>query len=442
MRTIAFGIFRRWITRLGLFWIACFILVPLVSIPLSVALRRTWLNFSWLGGPPPIVDIAWKYQLTLQLVCLSILLYALLAALAVVYVRSQLKKERRIATTLRDFVRLRDTVFDFHQREGRFPDSIEELKDECQMGDSSEQKKIDVRFLSNLGVGVVAASAKPWRTPFGFCRNAVVILEDGSIVQARGAEVSRLDDVVAASAKPWRTPFGFLRNAEVTLEDGSIVKARGAAVVAASSDRRKDVGRFYASNGKLRFERGKEFASAFCPMGGVALMTFLALATLYLLLLTGFLTALFGRATYEEVGARHTVTWQEARYLATFYFELIGAPIAILFLALGGYSGWLHWRAGSLFNGFGVPFVLALVGFLLLCAFLCPMIFISLPILFSGSSPLGSLEMLIQALEVLVSIFTSLTVTSTIIPEPLFNWALFFWYVLATPFLGIFALFP
>ncbi len=336
MRNIAFNIFRRWTIRLALFWLAYFLLFSLVAIPLALLAQFDLSQYGGftidMPGAAFVLRICARGNVleTLLIIFLSALIYALLALLIRVFVRRQLKRRLTIATSLSDFERLRDALFAFRNREGRFPDSLEELKDERLTNDFTRRGKTVVRFLSNLNVGVVAMSSKLWRSPFFFRRHAFVILEEGTIVDARGRALNRLLDVIWAS------------------------KGRG-----------KDVGRFHArDDGRLRFERGKEFASAFCPLNVVAVMPVLALSCL--------------------VFCRRVLHYVERYDVFEGFMAFAGSPIAystsifflgflllaVLILALSVYAGWLHYRAGLSGLRNVLPVSFALLGTFLFCVYL------------------------------------------------------------------------
>jgi len=394
MRTIAFGIFRRWTIRLALIWVAVVLVFQLAFVPIAIMVRLNARHHQELMDLVPGASVILKdyfegNELTSPLIMsLSALCYALLIIAVVFDVRRQLKKKRRIATTLSGVERLRDAALDFHKREGRFPNSWAELEDGPQQEDGCDEKKPDVRFLSNLDVGIVATSAKPWRNPFGILRCAFVILEDGTIVKARGRAVTRLYDVISAS-----------------------------------SDHNSDVGRFYSSFGKLKFERGTGFASAFCPLRVLAVTPFFALPCLVL-----------GKLSFDLFFycVNH---WNPFEIPEAFIYLsgiLVSAPLtiglilaAVLLLALCAYAGWLHWRAGAWERRNVAPLSSALVGALAACAsFLWFFI-----VVLSGQN---------NAIFVARALLLHFTFPVFFVVS---GWCCCFWYVLAAPFWGLLQLF-
>lgn len=179
------------------------------------AFALLFVAVAWDGIPVGFAPTFVPVALTLALV---------VGASTVLYVRRQIHKGREEAAAFKRFTAFRDAQFEYRDKTGRFPTTHQELGKTVNAKYRNPFYNIEFRCLSKFDVGVIGASAKPWRAPFapwGFGLRMFVALEDGSIAKVRGRRaVEFLDDVL------WR------------------------------AETKKNVGAFYLKKNKLRFKSG------------------------------------------------------------------------------------------------------------------------------------------------------------------------------------------
>lgn len=132
------------------------------------------------------------------------LIYVFWISTIIFYVRRQKKKKIAELTTLERFSRFRDACLAYRDQTGRFPATFEELevKEATEFQDAFSH--CDFLCLSSLDVGVIGATSKPWRAPWGFGRRTYVALEDGSIVTVRGRRAVDFFYDVLWAAERWK----------------------------------------------------------------------------------------------------------------------------------------------------------------------------------------------------------------------------------------------
>jgi len=231
---------------------------------------------------------------------LDALIYAFWFAAALFYVYLQTRKRRAEATTFGRFERFRDACFAFRDQTGRFPNSLEDLgaEDASEFRDAFRRREF--LFLSTLGVGVVAATAKSWRAPFApvvFGRRTLVALEDGSIVKVRGRRTVNLF-------------YDVLRTAR----------------------KQENVGRFYVAKNKLKFEENK------LPVRRAAIVGYALTAATLLIVWATFLAFIvradgvreFSDFIVSAIGALIFTTCIALGIVPLEYFNLLGGVYAFI----------------------------------------------------------------------------------------------------------------
>ncbi len=310
-RRIIFRAARRWI---GLLLGICVVYLLIVT-PISSFLRT--------GGFSKTVTMIEQrdFSALREPLTVSICLYGTLLALSILYLLRQWRNISRSKTTIERLEQLRTLCVTFKERTGRFPNSASELEmnEDVELCDAF--KKRPFLFLSSRNIGIVASTVYLGWKAFVLSRRAFLLLDDGSIVMVRGRAVSSLFD------KVW------------------------------ASETNADLGKFYAPNGQLKFKPGSGYPAAFCSLSTLIIAPLLAF--LMLVLAEGTLAALepIGRATQEVYWATLLYATVSVAYLLVF--------ASLAFLALGAYTGWLHWRYGDYSQGkrstaLLAPYVMAL----------------------------------------------------------------------------------
>ena len=283
--------FRYWSI---LFLFHQFFTLPTVALLVALSMEResrVELHFA-----PTFVPVA----LTLALV---------VGASTVLYVRRQIRKRREETAAFERFTAFRDAQFEYREKTGRFPTTLQELGKTVDAKYRNPFYNLEFRCLSNLDVGVIGASAKPWRAPFapwGFGLRMFVALEDGSTVIVRGRRaVDFFDDVV------W------------------------------VAETEKDVGKFYLKKNKLRFKGRDHSFKLAAAIDNLILLSEIALIFAASACLFQLIIPLNETLSFEFLERRVAVPYAVVLAFCVL-FGLVPLPLGEFYLTIAGaIFGWI-----------------------------------------------------------------------------------------------------